>query len=103
MLAHYVRQLTHVVPCFLRNGTALDPITGTMPNDPQDWFNLVYGMKGVVPDSTYRKMTDIKWWGMTTPKQFLGTLGTLLVSCVLCLVCRVACRVMSCTAGRLSP
>ncbi len=79
-LAQGVRQLTHVVPCFLRNGTALDPITGTMPNDPQDWFNLVYGMKGVVPDSTYQKLTDLKWWGMTTPKQFLGTLGTLLVS-----------------------
>ena len=72
--------LTYVVPCFLRNGTALDPITGTLPDDPQDWFNLVYGMKGVVPDSTYQKLTDLKWWGMTTPKQFLGTLGTLLVS-----------------------
>lgn len=56
----------------LRNGTALDPITGALPDDAQDWFNLVYGMKGVVPDSTYRKMTDLKWWGNSTPKQFLG-------------------------------
>lgn len=52
-----------------RNGTAIDPNSSATE---VNWFQLVYGMKGVVPSSTYKKMIGLKWLGHDTPTRFIG-------------------------------